>query len=151
MRQLDASISSSWLILGDLNSILSHQDRYNGSPVTDAETQDFVDLLDSTNLNELISIGHLYSWSNKGHASNRTLSRIERGLGKNCWLNQFNNVVAPYLHPGISDHSPLLVNCILESSSGGRPSEFGQHTIECILVHTLCSLLICKIKLVLLV
>lgn len=65
-----------WLHLGDFHSILASDDRWNGSVVSDAETTDF---LEDGDLTSLPSVGHYYSWSNKGEGHHRTCSRI--GVG----------------------------------------------------------------------
>lgn len=112
-----------WLLAGDLNSILSDMDRINGSSVTSAEIQDFNDFLSSRNLVLIKSIAHYYSW-HKGSGVGKVSSRIDWGLGNIDWIQKYGEVVVDYLNPCLSDHSPLLINCIPEYSGRGRPFRF---------------------------
>lgn len=41
------AVSTPWLILGDFHSVLYTQDRVNGAPVSNYETQDFAGFLDT--------------------------------------------------------------------------------------------------------
>ncbi|KAM3301853.1 hypothetical protein P3S67_016355 [Capsicum chacoense] len=43
-----------WLITGDLNAVMSPQDRKYGAPVTYAETRDFLDCVQKLQVNELL-------------------------------------------------------------------------------------------------
>lgn len=40
-RQMEPSIQSPWVILGDFNSVLHANERFGGEPVTPSEIEDF--------------------------------------------------------------------------------------------------------------
>ncbi|KAL2940278.1 Blood vessel epicardial substance, partial [Bienertia sinuspersici] len=90
LKHLASGICLPWLILGDFNSLLHIDDRWNGST--------------------LKSVGPYYSWSNKAIRDVRTLSRIDWAFGNSNWFLQFGEVTVVYGDPLISDHSPLLLD-----------------------------------------
>lgn len=115
---------SPWLISGDFNAVLHTEDRHNGRPVTAYETQDFEAFMFEMEVFEVQSKGCFFSWNNKGQGSSRIASRIDRGLGNTAWMDVYGCVEAVSLPPGLSDHSPIIYNCQLETESGGRPFRF---------------------------
>lgn len=83
---------SPWLIAGDFNSVIHCDDRFNGAPVTNHETQDFVECLSGLHLAELKSIGCFSFWTNKGTGESRIASRIYRGIGNSQWMLRYPHV-----------------------------------------------------------
>ncbi|XP_056698200.1 uncharacterized protein [Spinacia oleracea] len=118
-----------WLLAGDFNSILSTEDRINGTPVTTAEIQDFSNFIVSTGLCPLQSVDHYFSW-HKSPGEGQTASRIDWCLGNAAWVHKFSGVPTEYLNPSISDHSPLLINCLPDKAEGGRPFRFLNYLSE---------------------
>ena len=116
--------TSPWLLLGDFNSVLASSDRINGAPISQYEIQDFEDFLLNADVTEVQSSGFHFSWSNKGHGSARIASRIDRCLANQAWSQMFSHVMAKYLAPSVSDHSPVLVELLAAPSGGGRPFRF---------------------------
>uniref|UniRef100_A0A803MS00 Uncharacterized protein n=1 Tax=Chenopodium quinoa TaxID=63459 RepID=A0A803MS00_CHEQI len=91
-----ASIGNqAWLIARDFNTMLI--DRVNGAPVT---------------MHEIHGV------------STNTASRIDWCLGNTEWMMNEGDIVAEYLNPSISDHSPILMDCIDNAPGGGRPFKF---------------------------
>lgn len=114
----------------DFNAISSVEDRFNGAVVTTMETQDFSHLLSSSDLGDCKSVGHFYSWSNKCVGEARTCSRIDRCLVNSLWLTHYSNDVVEYMNPGISDSSPLVLQCVADGQSKGRPFKFLNYMAE---------------------
>lgn len=77
--------------MGDFNSVLYSDDRVNGNPVTAKETVDFEHLIEHTDLVEIKSCGHFFSWSNKGQGEKRISSRIDRAFGNTGWHTVYTN------------------------------------------------------------
>ncbi|XP_021859668.1 uncharacterized protein [Spinacia oleracea] len=123
LSSLSALNNLAWLVMGDFNSFLYSRDRVNGNSVTNAETIDFETCLSQTDLTELKSCGHFYSWY-KGHEVHRISSRIDRAFGNSCWHGTYSDVVVDYMNPGLSDHTPLVMNYKVNMKKGGRPFKF---------------------------
>lgn len=55
------------------------------------------------------SVGHWFSWNNKGVNSDGRASRIDHCFVNEEWIQQDFSTSVRYLNPHISDHCPLLV------------------------------------------
>ena len=131
LLHISGMLSSPWLLMGDFNSILSSEDRWNGAAVTVHETMDFQHFMDTADVCSLPTFGHYHSWSNKGEGDSRTMSRIDWGLVNSSWISQFGLLKLEYQNPGISDHSPLVLNCGgSDDRGGGRPFRFFNYMVQ---------------------
>ncbi|XP_056698108.1 uncharacterized protein [Spinacia oleracea] len=59
-----------------------------------------------------------------GHEVHRISSRIDRAFGNSCWQGTYSDVVVDYMNPGLSDHTPLVMNYKVNMKKGGRPFKF---------------------------
>ncbi|XP_056688579.1 uncharacterized protein [Spinacia oleracea] len=118
-----------WMLSGDFNTILAVQDRINGTAVTLAEIKDFGEFVDKYVLTELKSTGHVFSW-HKGGDGTKTTSRIDRCLGNVEWMDKKSLVCTEYLNAGISDHCPVLINCLADDNKGGRPFKIFNYLVD---------------------
>lgn len=119
---LACKCSVPWLISGDFNAALFHDDRLNGCTLN--ELRDFENFVDQAEVVEVQSKGSHYSWSNKGEGNRRNASRIDRGLVNKEWMDTFNATEVVYHPPGLSDHCPLVFTVDKEENEGGRPFRF---------------------------
>ncbi|XP_056685902.1 uncharacterized protein [Spinacia oleracea] len=116
--------------MGDFNSVLHAGDRIHGSQVSDAEIRDFDACIDATGLIENKSYGNFFSWNNKGQGDLRIHSRIDWAFGCGNWHTSYPDVCVDYLNPGLSDHSPLLLDCKVVRQRGSRPFKFFNYMAE---------------------
>ncbi|XP_057247423.1 uncharacterized protein LOC130589842 [Beta vulgaris subsp. vulgaris] len=116
--------------MGDFNSMLECDDRLNGNPMTNAETEDFRNMLDTTDLMVVKGIGGTYTWSNKREGVDRIFSRIDRCLCNATWFAQHTHTVVEIKNQSVSDHHPLLIHLNQQHHQGGRPFRFFNHLID---------------------
>ena len=69
-----------WMILGDLNVVMSSADKYNGEPVTGYETSDFFHYFTDLGLTDVNYSGSHFTWSN-----GRIWTKIDRVLLNHVW------------------------------------------------------------------
>ncbi|XP_019240144.1 PREDICTED: uncharacterized protein LOC109220135 [Nicotiana attenuata] len=62
-------------------------------------------------LTPLKSTGWYYTWCNKRDENVRVYIKINWGFGNFSWMMKNGHIEAEYLNPGVSDHSPILMNC----------------------------------------
>ncbi|XP_059306536.1 uncharacterized protein LOC132057978 [Lycium ferocissimum] len=106
--QIGSSIQGPWFISGDFNNVLSSKDRLR-SPITLSETQEFRDCIDALQLTPLKSTGWHFTFCNKQQDNSRVYSKIDWVFGNLQWLQSYGHVEAEFLNPGVSDHSPILI------------------------------------------
>ncbi|XP_074315440.1 uncharacterized protein LOC141651639 [Silene latifolia] len=105
-----STLSSNWLISGDFNIVRHASEKTGPNPPKISEVMAFNDCLRTCHLDDLSSTGCEFSWTNKHHDGTRVWSRLDRALINPLWLQTFPNSNAVVLLPGLSDHSPILVN-----------------------------------------
>ncbi|XP_057504768.1 uncharacterized protein LOC130788237 [Actinidia eriantha] len=72
-----------WILLGDLNNVLSIEERANGQPVTMYEFREFKDCCYDLGLSDLRSTEVLYSWTN-----NTVWCKLDRAMVNNEWTHR---------------------------------------------------------------
>lgn len=83
--QIGINIQVCWLLSGDFNNVLHIDDRI-GTPVTQAETQGFQDMINTLQLSQVKSLGWHYTWCNKQEPDKRVYSRIDWAFENFEWL-----------------------------------------------------------------
>ncbi|XP_020258480.1 uncharacterized protein LOC109834874 [Asparagus officinalis] len=98
-----------WLLCGDFNAMNTKDEKLGGTTLTEADTLDFNQFIDNCQLTHLKTIGCFFTWNNKQDAATRVLSRLDRALVNDQWINTYNSSQAEFLLLSFSDHSPALV------------------------------------------
>ncbi|KAJ8419453.1 hypothetical protein Cgig2_030899 [Carnegiea gigantea] len=102
---ISQNMTDAWCILGDFNTILYKEDRFEGDAITDHDIRELQNCINQCELHEMPNSGAYYSWTNKS-----IWSRIDRLFINGYWHSQFNYTHAKYMASGFSYHSPLLVH-----------------------------------------
>ncbi|XP_026399972.1 uncharacterized protein LOC113295858 [Papaver somniferum] len=97
-----------WLILGDLNIILSTDEKRGGRNPISTTMRDFQDCVDFCGLLQAPKSGLEFSWCNGRDGRKRILCNLDRALYNLKWLDKFNGWNYKVGTRGVSDHSPLL-------------------------------------------
>ncbi|XP_074300949.1 uncharacterized protein LOC141632289 [Silene latifolia] len=103
-----------WLTLGDFNMIRTTCERIGPNAPNLSEIMAFNDYIKDCSLEDLATSGREFSWTNKHHDGTRVWSRLDRAMVNANWLQAFPRSTATVLLPGLSDHSPLLINVFEE-------------------------------------
>ncbi|KAH0685681.1 hypothetical protein KY290_017199 [Solanum tuberosum] len=127
LRRLVAIAHGPLLCMGDYNAVLQAEDRPQGSHIQDIEVKDFNDFIIDTGMQQLKTVGGIYTWKN-GH----TCSRIDRDLVNAEWMIQMPIMEVNILRPGVSDHSPLKIALDKRNHKNYRAFRF----FNCIADHT---------------
>lgn len=110
IRQIHNNMQEAWLVIGDFNSVLTVDDRINGQPVQQAELMDFQRFIADTGLGQLNRKSCQWSWCNKREAKHMIYSNIDWAFGNAFWLTRYSSLEAIFEKPGVSDHSPIIIN-----------------------------------------
>ena len=76
------------------------------------------------------SVGHWFSWNNKGVDSDGGASKIDQCSINEDWINHNFSASMHYLNPHIFYHCPLLVSFEQMSSVGGRPFRYFKYLFD---------------------
>ncbi|KAJ6377597.1 hypothetical protein OIU76_026551 [Salix suchowensis] len=109
---------SPWMILGDFNSLLSQDDKLNGSAVSMYETADFHRCCLDLGLYDLNYTGCHFTWSNGS-----VWSKLDRVLANPSWASLCRVAHVNFGNQGaFSDHSPVLVRLDPQEAQGAEAS-----------------------------
>ena len=117
MRQLHASHSLPWFLIGNFNEIL-HSDEYWGSgsrPFN--QIAKFTRVVDDCSLIDLGYRGPKYTWCNRRFEGNLVYARLDRGLHNLEWVQLFPQSKLSHVPLGFSDHMALLVKLQTDAAS----------------------------------
>jgi len=120
-----ASLGNPWMVLGDFNEVLAPVEIHGGNQDWDPGMAEFNDFMNACCLVDLRYTGCYYSWSNKRTNSEDFIERkLDRVIINNEWLDIFPASHAHFHPPGISDHSPIVVDCGQQMKRKGLPFKF---------------------------
>lgn len=113
------NIRNSCLIMRDFNTVLTSEDRFNGTLVQEMEIREFKKFLVDANVAELKTLGRKYTWKN-----NHVHSRIDRILVNAEWIQMWPNMEGMIMNHGFSYHCPLSMKFDISGQAGGKPFKF---------------------------
>jgi exonuclease III len=116
LRDIRASCSGPWLVLGDFNLIYKDEDK-NNSNLDRPMMHSFRRWIDDLALKELPLVGRKFTWSNGQH--NPTLVKLDRVFCSLDWDDQFPWALLQSSSSFDSDHCPLLLG--LKDIVHGKP------------------------------
>ncbi|XP_060195078.1 uncharacterized protein LOC132624291 [Lycium barbarum] len=119
LARIGSIITTPWCICGDFNTPLSIEDRVGGQQVTQYETNDFRQMVDTLNLTDMKATGRVLTWTN-GHV----WSRIDRALCNPAWNLTYGRITADFKENNFSDHSPIHLAFSLDEARKRRPFRF---------------------------
>ncbi|XP_077226384.1 uncharacterized protein LOC143862957 [Tasmannia lanceolata] len=103
------SVSLPWIIMGDFNIIRFASEFLGGTGPSARDMEDFNSWIDECSVSDLRSFGQTLSWNNQSNENNWKFRRLDRVLVSEEWLYQYPSSFASYLHPGLSDHTPITI------------------------------------------
>ncbi|XP_077236579.1 uncharacterized protein LOC143878157 [Tasmannia lanceolata] len=98
-----------WTALGDFNIIRYTHEFLWGTGPSARDLEDFNSWIDCNSVEDLRSFGQTLSWNNRSNEENWKFRRLDRALVNEEWLFQYPSSFASYLLPGLSDHTPIII------------------------------------------
>ncbi|XP_074314184.1 uncharacterized protein LOC141649391 [Silene latifolia] len=123
LSRLAASIHGPWAIGGDFNCVLTAYERVGGS-FSRQDAKPFGQCLHQCEVIDNPAIGATYTWNNKQCPAERVYSRLDRFLVNQEWLNAFPLLYAHFLPEGTFDHTPCLVQPVIQNDKRTRPFKY---------------------------
>ena len=71
--------------------------------------EDLNDCCEEVGLEDLKYTGNLYTWS-RGAEQTYISRKLDRALVNHTWMSSLPEAEAKFLPPGLSDHSPIIIN-----------------------------------------
>ncbi|XP_062076041.1 uncharacterized protein LOC133780185 [Humulus lupulus] len=110
IKQLKEESMLPWCIIGDLNNVLSMDDKRGGRPYPNWLIHGFQEVVDECGLLDLELEGNRFTWE-KGQGTEQMVEvRLDRALVSQSWYEMFNMAKLFNLDISTSDHTPLLLD-----------------------------------------
>lgn len=108
-----------WFIDDDFNVMLNGEEKIEGLPILDANTNDFRSFIKSCNLAQICLLG-----GNGKTSDDCIFDRLDGVLMSDEFQSLFAHSVMEHLPRNGSDHAPLKVTCHAEAPKFSRPFKF---------------------------
>ncbi|XP_074283291.1 uncharacterized protein LOC141607842 [Silene latifolia] len=122
IRTYHRTLIGPWMVCGDNNAIMAHNERIGGAQVSRADVLPLSKVTQDCHLVDLKATGAFFTWNNKHKSREKVYSRLDRVLINDEWINTFPDSVANFLPEGLFDHCPCLIT--LECLHQQRPKSF---------------------------
>lgn len=131
MDMISKSVASGinpWIIQGDFNVTLSAMEhsRFLDTAEESAGIREFQEIV---RLCDLVYLAHSepqYTWTNNQDV-NPISKKLDRVMGNNCWLSQFQQSHVAFEKGGVSDHSRMVTSLRTTTQGNTKPFKFFTH------------------------
>uniref|UniRef100_A0A803PE82 DUF4283 domain-containing protein n=1 Tax=Cannabis sativa TaxID=3483 RepID=A0A803PE82_CANSA len=113
-----------WMVIGDLNCILSSEEKQGGRKVDVNDTKYLYEFLDYTGGIDLRYKGCAFTWHNKRFSGGLIRERLDRAIGSHDWLNMYQYAGVHNFPIIVSDHAPILLDTCMFVNKGFKPFRF---------------------------
>ncbi|GJZ99622.1 RNA-directed DNA polymerase, eukaryota, reverse transcriptase zinc-binding domain protein [Tanacetum coccineum] len=97
-----------WIILGDFNVTMKASEHSNGGSSISNDMMEFIDCVNSIEVDDLHSEGFFYTWTKSLKNPNcRTLKKLDRVMVNEVFLEKYQQAHGAFLPYLVSDHSHL--------------------------------------------
>ncbi|CAL1404768.1 unnamed protein product [Linum trigynum] len=107
ISSLRTSVDDKWVVIGDMNALLSSEEKKGGNVPRNVSTVPFKAFVDGNGLMDMGFKGYPFTWKNNQEGTRRIEERLDRGLCSTSWFTMYSNALIIHELPIESDHSPL--------------------------------------------
>ncbi|XP_074356448.1 uncharacterized protein LOC141696167 [Apium graveolens] len=124
IRNLSTTSSLPWVLIGDMNNVLSQTDKKGGRMYPSWLIQGFKEVLEDCNLVDMELLGYPYTWE-RGHGTDDWVEiQLDRAVASTSFLQQFQEAKLTNMEVTTSDHCPLLLEPVVMIKSGTFTKRF---------------------------
>ena len=109
LRDLAGRSILPWVILGDFNELLAHNEKRGRHAHPFTLISNFRKAITDCGLKDLGFVGHPFTWE-KWCGTNRWVEeRLDRALANEAWCRRFGQARLSHISRTVSDHNPILL------------------------------------------
>ncbi|XP_042954684.1 uncharacterized protein LOC122291103 [Carya illinoinensis] len=114
LRSLQGPSEKGWLILGDLNEIISNAEKSGGRDKPDRQMKASRDVIDECHLYDLGFNGNPFTWCNRREMDHCISERLDRFLSNLKWHSYYPMASVTHGVIAYSDHVPIILKLTVE-------------------------------------
>lgn len=118
------SINEPWAMIGDLNEILSSDEKLGGRSIGSMSNNYLNDFLQNTGSIDLGFSGNSYTWRNNRIGLSHIRQRLDRVIANDKWRITFPRAGVMHLPAVNSDHNPIWLKLWMDSTKRPYPFRF---------------------------
>ncbi|KAM0917640.1 hypothetical protein ACQ4PT_009125 [Festuca glaucescens] len=99
-----------WLCAGDFNETLSASEQSGGLPKEEWKMAGFREAVEHCSFSDLGYSGLPYTWDNRQEGTRNIKARLDRALGDDKFLEQFDGTSVSHIQTTESDHCAILIS-----------------------------------------
>ncbi|KAH7867105.1 hypothetical protein Vadar_028870 [Vaccinium darrowii] len=108
--QYKQCLGDDWVIWGDMNCIISSEEKRGGLAPSYSSTRGFQDFIDHCQLLDLGFSGYPFTWKNNRDGEGQIQERLDRALASPSWRTKFSQATIEHVNVVGSDHSALMLH-----------------------------------------
>ncbi|KAF4384511.1 hypothetical protein F8388_003818 [Cannabis sativa] len=117
-------LSTPWLVMCDLNSVLSANEKVGGRAVTRSEWEGLRNFIFNHGAIDLVGVGALFTWTNGQEAERLIWERLDCVIVSPDWLTQFKKAGVRNLAIRHSNHAPIILDTRMERENFTAPFRY---------------------------
>uniref|UniRef100_A0A803NUS3 Reverse transcriptase domain-containing protein n=1 Tax=Cannabis sativa TaxID=3483 RepID=A0A803NUS3_CANSA len=117
-------LSTPWLVMCDLNSVLSANEKVGGRVVTRSEWEGLRNFIFNHGAIDLVGVGALFTWTNGQEAERLIWERLDCVIVSPDWLTQFKKAGVRNLAIRHSNHAPIILDTRMERENFNAPFRY---------------------------
>uniref|UniRef100_A0A803Q0M3 Reverse transcriptase domain-containing protein n=1 Tax=Cannabis sativa TaxID=3483 RepID=A0A803Q0M3_CANSA len=119
-----SNFSCPWIVMGDLNSILSADEKCGGRPVTRAEGQGLREFIFNLGGIDLEGVGAIFTWTNGKNWKRLIREKLDRVVVSADWISNFKKAGVRNLAVRHSDHGAIVLDTRMDREVVKTPFRF---------------------------
>lgn len=122
LENLVMNINSPWIMIGDLNEILTSDEKFGGRSLGSCSRNYLENFMNNTGTIDLGFNGHMFTWRNNRLGLAHIRQRLDRAVANDSWKILFPNAGITHLPISNSDHAPIILK--LHQNTYSKPYPF---------------------------
>ncbi|KAH7847153.1 hypothetical protein Vadar_022585 [Vaccinium darrowii] len=109
-QQYKQCLGEDWVLWGDMNCIISSDEKRGGLAPLYSTVRGFKDFIDQCHLLDLGFTGYPFTWRNNRDGEGQIQERLDRALASPSWRTRFSQATIEHVNAVGSDHSALILH-----------------------------------------
>lgn len=120
LRTLARDANLPWCVIGDLNNVVSVDDKTGGAQYPNWLIEGFNEAIQDAHLKDMELVGHQFTWERGRGTDDWIQVRLDRALTTDEWLLEFPLAKLYNLEGSMSDHSPIFLEPQVKTQSAAQ-------------------------------
>lgn len=113
-----------WSMMGDFNVSLNMEDSSSSMSGISAAMREFKECISSINMEDINSSGFHFTWHQKRLSGAGIMKKIDRVMGNDGFITNFDGAYADFQAFGLSDHCPAILKFPVRNSGKTKSFRF---------------------------